>query len=216
VRCFASLVVLAASALAAAACFPEFGFGPSNEGGGDVSSSRAASGTGSGAQTNVGGDGGAPVIGVGGSPGQGGIPSHGGEGSGGSPNGAGGSTTTGVVEMPSVPCGDGNSVLVECAPGQHCCFSSESAEYDHCGASGSCNDYVFTCNEPSDCATGVCCADEDIFGFTGTISCVTSCTGYSARLCEQASDCNSGETCSQYFSNSYAPEYAPGYKVCKP
>ena len=208
---FASLVVLTASALAVTACFPEFGFGPGTEGGGDASSSRAASGT--GALMNMGGDGGAPTQGAGGTTSQGGFPSHGGEGSGGAP--MGGSASTGTVDVPTVPCGDGNSVLVDCTPGQDCCFSSESAAYDHCGASGSCTDYVFTCNEPDDCPSGsVCCADEDILGFTGTISCVTTCND--KRLCAQASDCNSGETCSQYFANSYAPEYAPGYKVCKP
>ena len=106
---FTPLIVIAASA--AAGCFPDFQFGSGSEGGSDVSSSRAASGTGV-QMTTVGGAGGAPTNGVGGTPGQGGIPSHGGEAAGGE-GGSGGSTSTGVVEMPSVPCGDGNSVLVE-------------------------------------------------------------------------------------------------------
>lgn len=205
---FASLVLFSSSALAVAACFPDFGFSAGGDGGSDVSSSRAASG--SGAMTNMGGFGGTPTHGTGGAPG--GAPAQGGDGSGGAANG--GSTSTGTVDTPTVPCGNGSSVLVDCSAGQHCCFSSSDPSLDHCGTAGTCNDYVFSCNEPDDCPSGVCCADEDFLGFTGTISCVTSCSG--ARLCETAADCDSGETCSQYFSNSYAPEYAPGYKVCKP
>jgi hypothetical protein len=207
---FAPLVLALASALVTA-CFPDFGFGPGEEGGGDVTSSRAATGTGQ--HMNVGGDGGSPTNG--GGPGQGGIPGHGGDGPQGGDEGQGGSTTTGVVAMPTVWCGDGNSVLVECAAGEHCCFSSVDPFYDECGAAGSCNDYVLSCNEPGDCPTGtVCCADESLGDFAGTISCVTTCND--KKLCNDVRDCESGQTCSQYFADSYAPEYAPEYKVCKP
>jgi len=200
-----------ASATVLTACFPDFQFGPGDDPmtGGAPTSSRAASGT--GPQMSLGG-GGSENAGVGGAGGQGGAPSHGGDGPTGST--VSGSSSTGVVAMPTVPCGNGSSVIVECAPAQACCFSQTSAAYDECGAPGACDDYVFTCNEPSDCASGVCCADEDFFGFTGTISCVTSCSG--GVLCAEDADCNPAETCEQYFANSFAPEYAPAYRICKP
>ena len=33
-------------------------------------------------------------------------------------------------------------------------------------------------------------------------------------VCNDVSDCQSGETCTQLFTDTFAPEYAPAYKVC--
>ncbi len=189
-------------------CFPDFGFGDGGGNGGEPSSSRASVGAGPG---NGGSDGG-----------NGGVPGPTSSSQGGA--GDGGATSTTTMSGPSssssgmppitVPCGDGNSVLEECAPMEACCFSLTAASLDHCGAAASCEDYVFECNEPSDCPGSVCCAHTDFLGFTGVIDCVASCDG--ERICGDVRDCQPGESCEQVFSDSFAPEYAPAYKYCVP
>jgi hypothetical protein len=82
---------------------------------------------------------------------------------------------------------------------------------DFCGQPGACgaNHIQITCNDPGDCAGGVCCGTFQNQTYTD-ISCQPSCSGFgNITICTDSNQCGFGTTCqdSQYLGN--------GYKVCK-
>lgn len=209
-----------AATLLLGACYPDFQFGSSGPGGnggqgGDPSSSRSNTG---GADDGV-------IIG----PGSGGSTNEGGQamhletsagGFGGeSTDNVGGSTSSeggGVPDPITVPCGDGDHNVSDCAVGESCCFGSDDSSLDHCEATADCGGdyYTFQCNGPLDCPGEVCCVVFDALGFDGRIECQTACDANSYRACADVADCMSGEECVQVFSDDYAEEYAPHYRGC--
>lgn len=211
-----------AATLLLGACYPDFQFGSSGPGGnggngGDPSSSRSNTGgaddgvilgPGSGGSTSSeGGEAMHPETSAGGFGGQ-------------STDNVGGSTSSEGGGEPgpiTVPCGDGDHNVSDCAVGESCCFGSDDSSLDHCQATTNCGGdyYTFQCNGQADCPGEECCVVFDaVFGFDGRIECLAACDTDSYRACADVADCMSGEECVQIFTDAYAPEYAPHYRAC--
>lgn len=84
-------------------------------------------------------------------------------------------TTSSDPDPITVACGAETCNVDE---GQACCFDYEQEEAD-CSQSGNCSgsDTTLTCDEPADCASGVCCAYRQ---FSGTL--------YEATFCSESCD----------------------------
>jgi hypothetical protein len=209
--------------LVLAACYPDFRFGGEGGNGGGTGGTPTEGGNPSTSRTIATTD--DTTVSTGGAEPQGGetTVSMGGTSEGGSPGVTTTTTTTSGPDENRVPCGNGMSVVEDCAIAESCCFSLEDPADDHCQSTFDCGDsyYTFNCNDPGDCSTEFCCAliEEDFFGdevFTGYIECKSSCAGINRRMCASQADCESGELCEQIFADSFAPEYADTYKNCVP
>lgn len=91
-------------------------------------------------------------------------------------------TTSSNPDPVMVHCGD---TSCDVDAGEACCFDYEQEEAD-CSQSGNCSgsDTTLTCDEPADCASGVCCAYRQ---FSGTLYeatfCSESCNPPSRVIC---------------------------------
>ena len=96
-----------------------------------------------------------------------------------------------------------------CAAGEHCCEQSSAAGVPSTCAS-SCADVDaeadWACQDPSQCGSGLACCGKgivktlagctfpEVSKFTGT-RCAASCAASEFVVCEQSSECPSGQTC---------------------
>lgn len=129
-------------------------------------------------------------------------------------------SSTGMAPVPQVNCGPADLdlstfdwFLVQCEPGQVCCFDEVVPSGDHCGSA--CDPdaaYTFACDGPQDCAPGqVCCANKSGSTVIG-IACVAGCATPNIELCETTADCtNSQHTCEVVFGDE---GYDEDYKGC--
>jgi hypothetical protein len=192
-------LAIALFAIGGAACYPSFEFDETSQGGapgGSKSSARA--GPGPGATTGPGDPASTSVS----------------TGPGATTSGTTVTSSTSSGSMdPQVPCGPENGgVLVDCAPGEVCCFHMLDPALDTC-QSGGCGAEFATigCNGPEDCPSGLCCGDfDDFLGdlYLVGIACATSCAGPDDFvMCNTSADCGGGTCSAVILDAGYDLEY---------
>jgi hypothetical protein len=115
---------------------------------------------------------------------------------------------------PGLSCTNG-TMKVFCQGTDTCCITTGiGTTTAACGSANTCLGTELRCASSADCTTGqVCCASENLGGFTTTytVSCAMTCTGLGkSELCNPSkgsSACSGGETCT-------ASTALPGYSQC--
>jgi hypothetical protein len=124
------------------------------------------------------------------------------------------SSSTGMPVVPQVSCGPPELTingweLDPCSPGDVCCFDKSTPLGDYCTTPPMNNDpacptsthYAFACDGPQDCEPGLdCCANVSGSSVVAT-TCAQGCVAPNIVLCETTADCGGAGTCQIVFSD---------------